>query len=47
MILSHNATFTTFRGEISHVLTYYHDEYTQLITDKYFLAMLRHFHERK
>jgi hypothetical protein len=26
---------------------HYHDEYTQPITAKYFLAMLRHFHERK
>jgi len=35
---SHNATFTTLKGELSHVLTYYHDEYTQPITFKYFLA---------
>ena len=44
---SHNATIITLKGEINHVLTYYQDEYTQPITDKYFLAMLRHFHVRK
>jgi hypothetical protein len=44
---SHNAIFITLKCEISHVLAYYHDEYTQPITAKYFLAMLRHFHERK
>jgi len=44
---SHNATFTTLKGELSHVLTYYHDEYTQPIQAKYLLAMLRHFTKRK
>jgi hypothetical protein len=47
VFFSHNGTFITLKGEINHVLTYYHDDYTQPITDKYFLAMLRHFHVRK
>jgi hypothetical protein len=37
---SHNATFTTFKGEFRHFLTYYNDEKTQPIKAKYFLAML-------
>jgi hypothetical protein len=47
MFFSHYATFTTLKGQLSYVLTYYNDEYTQPITAKYFLGMLRHFHERK
>jgi hypothetical protein len=47
VFFSHNATFTTLKGELSHVLTYYHDEYTKPITAKYFLAILRHFTKRK
>ena len=47
MNFSRNATFTTLKGELSNVLTLSHDEYTQPITVKYFLAMLRHFTKRK
>jgi hypothetical protein len=36
VFFSHNATFTTLKGEITHVLTYYYDEYTQATTEKLF-----------
>jgi hypothetical protein len=39
--------FTTFKGQLRYVFTYYNDEYTRPITAKYSLAMLRNFHERK